>query len=391
MKILNTRYLLILMLLAVTSCSNNPKANDPDLEFIAAADWRYKALPAFQTPEHFLGALLAIKEIGKGDFMISPGDVEPVEASAKLIGEILGEDYIWYPIIGNHELEIPSSVDYLRAINPDGKTLPSIVNPGPPGTEETTYSFNWGDIHFVVLNVYYDGTSDVAGHQDGSVVPELNAWLDADLSQNSRKVNLVFAHAPMLAIPDMDNGRVRHQGEVLDRVPLQVHQFHKTMLKHSVDAYFCGDTHGTSVAKINGVWQVDVGHARGVEELFPAIIYQDLQQLGNLEQPGVMESYFEPRKYNVKKALYYMDLTGGVDYKVIEDQAALEAFHVFKTKVDADPALLHDYDEAYRTRFNTARSTFIKVGIYGEEVRLKIYRDDSRGGPYTLTKEVVLN
>jgi hypothetical protein len=41
-----------------------------------------------------------------------------------------------------------------------GVSLPSIVNAGPPGCEETTYSFDYGDAHFVVLNEYYNGTSD---------------------------------------------------------------------------------------------------------------------------------------------------------------------------------------------------------------------------------------
>jgi hypothetical protein len=28
-------------------------------------------------------------------------------------------------------------------------------------------------------------------------------------------------------------------------------------------AYFCGHTHNASAALINGVWQIDCGHARG--------------------------------------------------------------------------------------------------------------------------------
>ncbi len=393
MHLKSIRYLLIvvLMLMLMATCDTNQKISDPDLEFIVAADWRYKALPAFQSPEHFLGALLKIKEIGRGDFMISPGDVEPVEASAKLIGEILGEDYIWYPIIGNHELEEPSSVPYLRSINKDGNSLPHVVNAGPPGTVETTYSFDWGEVHFVVLNVYYDGESDINGHQDGSAVPALTAWLDDDLTRYGKRVNLVFAHAPMIAAPDMDNGRVRHSGEVLDRVPHQNFALHQILLKHGVDAYFCGDTHGTSVVKLNGVWQVDVGHARGAEELMLGVIYNDLQALGNLDQPGVIEDYFEPIKYKIKKGLYWAGLTDDVYYKELEDEPGLEAFRRFIATVDSNPSMLAEYDELFRTKANLARSTFMKVFIYGEEIRLKIYRDDSRGGPYLLTREFILN
>jgi hypothetical protein len=391
MKLRLSNFLILMMLAIITSCGGDKLSKSPDLEFIVAADWRYKALPEFQSPEHFLGALLSIKEVGKGAFMISPGDVEPVEPSAKLIGEILGEDYIWYPIIGNHELEEPTSVPYLRAINPDGKTLPHIVNAGPPGSIETTYSFDWGEIHFVVLNVYFDGESDVGGHDDGSAVPELIAWLDADLAKYSRQVNLVFAHAPIHAMPDMDNWRTRHQKEVLDRVPDQAFQLHHTLLKHGVNAYFCGDTHGTSVAKINGLWQVDVGHARGAEELMLTPIYNDLLALGNIDQPGVIEDYFEPIKYKIKKGLYHAGLTDGVYYKVLEDEPGLAAFRTFITTVRSNPAMLTEYDELFRASARIAPSTFMKVFINGEEIRLKIYRDDARGGPYEFTREFVLN
>ena len=41
-----------------------------------------------------------------------------------------------------------------------GVSLPNIVSAGPPGCEETTYSFDYGDAHFVVLNEYYNGISD---------------------------------------------------------------------------------------------------------------------------------------------------------------------------------------------------------------------------------------
>ncbi|MCD6175840.1 MAG: hypothetical protein J7K65_08780, partial [Planctomycetes bacterium] len=33
---------------------------------------------------------------------------------------------------------------------------------------------------------------------------------------------------------------------------------------HSVTAYICGHTHNFSYAKINGLWQIDAGHARGI-------------------------------------------------------------------------------------------------------------------------------
>ncbi len=165
----------------------------------------------------------------------------------------------------------------------------------------------------------------------------------------------------------------------------------QTLLKHGVQAYFCGDTHGASVTKINGLWQVDVGHARGAEELMLTPIYNDLLALGNIDQPGVIEDYFEPIKYKIKKGLYWAGLTDGVYYKELEDEPGLAAFRTFIATVGSNPAMLTEYDELFRAKAKIARSTFIKVAIFGEDIHLKIYRDDARGGPYVFTREFVLN
>lgn len=385
------RILITILGIGLTSCIPSGNVSEPDLEFIVAADWRYKATEAYRTPEHFLGALQAIKRVGQGDFMISPGDLEPVSASHELIVRELGEDYPWYPVIGNHELEDSGSVPYLRELNRGGNSLPNIVRKGPVGSEETTYSFDWGNCHFVVLNVYFDGQSDVGGHDDGSIVPELLAWLEEDLAANRRKFTFVFAHVPLMAMPDMDNGRIRHQGEVLDRNTDQMFDLYSTLVKYGVDAYFCGDTHNCSLTKMNDLWQVDVGHARGLEELFPKNIYRDVEQLVEENGLSALDSYFEARKYKIKKALYYMDLTAGVYYKSLEDQPALEAFRLFYRLVKEDFSRLDPFDEGYRHRFKTTKSTFIKVQVYRDEVQLDVYRDDAHGGEYSLTKSVVLN
>ena len=383
--------IIAIFVIGLTSCTPIWNVSEPGLEFIVAADWRYKATEAYRTPEHFLGALQAIKRVGQGDFMISPGDLEPVSASHELIIQELGEDYPWYPVIGNHELEDSGSVSYLRDLNKGGSSLPNVVRKGPVGSEETTYSFDWGDCHFVVINVYFDGQSDVGGHEDGSIVPEMLAWLEEDLAANRQKFTFVIGHAPLMAMPDMDNGRIRHQGEVLDRDTDQMFSLYSMLVKYGVDAYFCGDTHNCSLTKMNDLWQIDVGHARGLEELFPKNIYRDVEQLVEENGLSALDSYFEPRKYKIKKALYYMDLTEGVNYKSLEDQPALEAFRVFYQLVQEDSSRLKPYDEGYRNRFKTTQSTFIKVQVYRDEVRLDVYRDDARGGEYSLTKSMVLN
>ena len=95
-----------------------------------------------------------------------------------MITKVIGEDYPWYPVLGNHDPESPSTMEYLRQYS---ATVPNIVNRGPEGCEDTTYSFDYGNAHFVVLNVYFNGERDWG--LEGEIVPELLTWLEADGSR----------------------------------------------------------------------------------------------------------------------------------------------------------------------------------------------------------------
>jgi hypothetical protein len=222
-----------------------------DLVFIVAADMRNFAADG-EWSKNFSGACEAVKKVGAGSFMISPGDldVRPPSAVRDMIDQTIGEDYPWYPVLGNHDPESPSSMEYLREYS---TTLPNVVNRGPKGCEETTFSFDYGNAHFVVLNQYFDGVRDWG--LKGEIVPELLEWLEADLTATTKKHIFVFGHEPLIP-----------QGDSLDEDPENAFALHQLLMKHGVDAYVCGHTHNTSYAKINGLWQLDAGHARGLEE-----------------------------------------------------------------------------------------------------------------------------
>lgn len=230
--------------------------------FDVACDMRGYTLPKYDSPQHFAGVCQAIHKLGPGAFMVIPGDLDPPAAVRETLDRVLGADYVMYPVVGNHELEQPEHMPYLRAYNAGGTALPGIVRSGPPGAVETCYSFDYENAHFVALNQYYDGQSDaVAG---GDVGDALYAWLAEDLAENDRPIVFVFGHEPHVSVPDMDNGRVRHRGDSLDEHPEHNHRFWTLLREHGVVAYFCGHTHNASVSCINGVWQVDCGHARGL-------------------------------------------------------------------------------------------------------------------------------
>lgn len=383
-------YLMIFLPLvfSLIACVSKPNENGDELAFIVAADWRYTATEKFHSEQYFLGALEAIQKVGKGAFILSPGDVEPPSASRALISQILGAEYPWYPVIGNHELDNPSYMEYLRNYNHGGKSLPNVVRAGPPGCEETTYSFDFGNCHFVVLNQYFDGELD--NITDGDVVPELLKWLELDLAENTKKHIFVAGHEPLLAIPDMHNGRMRKQGTALDKYPQNVFKFYQTLMKYGVVAYFNGHTHNASISRLNGLWQIDVGHARGIENIYPGMVYQGIQGIFTngidigMTKDQAIDKYFWDQPYEIKKVLDYMDLTDGVYYKELADEPALEALQQFYFEAERLGEKRDEFFQTYWKNWSISASTFTKINVRNNEITADVYRNDAKGGPYTL-------
>ena len=234
--------------------------NRDGFSFIVTADMRNFAEPKYQTPQYFLGTCLAIRQVGRGAFMVSTGDIDPPAAVYETIRKTLGADYPWYPVVGNHEAETSKDMAWIRRWARRG--IPHVVRMGPTNGVETTYSFEIGPVHAVVINEYYTGRSDTKGK--GNIVPELLAWLKADLAANRKPYVFVFGHEPLVSMPDADTGRMRHKGDNLDAYPTNSFRFQQVLKKYKVTAFVCGHTHNCSWAKINGLWQVDPGHCRGI-------------------------------------------------------------------------------------------------------------------------------
>jgi hypothetical protein len=375
-------WIVVAAFLAATSVAED---TEDGLVFIVAADMRNFAADG-EWSKNFSGACEAVKEVGAGSFMISPGDldVRPPSAVRDMIDATIGEDYPWYPVLGNHDPESPSSMEYLREYS---KTVPNVVNRGPKGCEETTFSFDYGDAHFVVLNQYFDGVRDWG--LKGEIVPELMAWLEADLAATTRNNIFVFGHEPLLPMPDMDNGRIRHQGDSLDENPENAFALHQLLLKHGVKAYVCGHTHNTSYGKINGLWQLDPGHARGLEEasyadqMFAAIerAIEEGKKKGIGEANSLRQLYRDD-EYHVDYWFKYLGL---------KDQPVTQTLAQFYTEYKNDPTARDRYYEAQIKGRGQTRSTFFRVTVGADEVSVEIYRDDARGGPYELRKTFVLN
>ena len=214
---------------------------------------------------------------GPGAFLLSNGDQDPAHVTRNQIDAVLGPALPWYPVVGNHEVEkwlgfgVTGEMQYLR--DHYIAHLAGKVNPGPEGTRETTYSFDAGAAHIVIMNAYWDGrtepNSDMKG-KHGEFVAPLVAWVKKDLESSRKPWKLVVGHPPAFPQPDRDWKSGRHDidiGTALDVTREQVvrNPFWMMLEEQGVAAYLCAHTHLYSRFQPPGskVWQIDAAQARG--------------------------------------------------------------------------------------------------------------------------------
>jgi 3',5'-cyclic AMP phosphodiesterase CpdA len=197
-----------------------------------------------------------MKEIlgGGGAFQVSPGDITPLTREYKYLREAFGEDFMWYPCQGNHDHHEAEDIEFSHSYF--DRKLADHVNPGPAGCEKTTYSWDFKNAHFIVLNLYFDGKDEYG--TDGDVVDELYEWLKADLEKNKKPAVFVFGHEPAFPF-------YRQRWSSLNRYKAHRDRFWKLLEDNGVAAYFCGHTHKPAVYRENEgkTWQVQCGEARG--------------------------------------------------------------------------------------------------------------------------------
>lgn len=229
------------------------------VHFTVTADVRWEHI-AFDDVLAAMNSLVG----GQGDFQISPGDMDDrVWENRTRIDGRMGASAIWIPGVGNHEAEDPVEMEWIRTEFLTGNGVRSslqdlVGRAGPDGSRETTFSWDAGNVHFVNLNQYWNGStgpgSDVA--TDGDVVPELLAWLADDLEANTYPAIFVFGHEPAFPFH-------RHTGDSLNKYQANRDAFWALLERESVVAYVCGHTHVYSTYRPPGssVWQIDVGNA----------------------------------------------------------------------------------------------------------------------------------
>jgi len=242
-------------------CASAPPsaAKTENFSFLAAGDMRNFVKAKAADERYFDGMCAAAREVGAGAFMVSPGDFDPPAPVRAALDEYLGTNYLWYPVVGNHEIETPADMAWVQAWA--GRGIPHLVRAGPPDAELTTYSFDYGNSHFVAVNDYFDNRTNV--NSKGAIAQVTLDWLENDLATTTQTHIWVIGHQPIQSLPDMDSGRVRHGGESVSTQSASVARFIALLQQYRVRAYICGHTHNTSVARVQDLWQADSGHARG--------------------------------------------------------------------------------------------------------------------------------
>ncbi len=214
-------------------------------------------------------ACRAMATEGAGEFLVSPGDLDqqyssnPGDFAFQIVDQEIASGFPFFPGVGNHEFDDLNTMNAIRNFNHGG--IYYDVNPGPPGSENTTYSWDHGDAHFVMLNECFDGSYDL-GAANGNWNPVLDAWFIADLEANARPIIFVFGHFPAFPQPDRDTGLSMHTDDTdfnMANNGAYRDALWNILVDHNVTAYVCGHSHVSSAVNIEGVWQVDFGHARG--------------------------------------------------------------------------------------------------------------------------------
>lgn len=167
-------------------------------------------------------------------FMINMGDL--VEK---------GQDYVhwnnWFDaakgVIDNiPDMVVQGNHETYNAVGWDSTKPQYFVNQfkvpqnGPDGYKGQTYSYNYGNAHFVVL----DSQEDEEAPNDNSFLQKQADWLDKDLSASTAKWNFVFFHKTPYY------NKAARANVTLKNI------FDPVMEKHHVDVVFNGHDHGVS-------------------------------------------------------------------------------------------------------------------------------------------------
>gem|GEM_PF-6534912 len=240
------------------------------------------------------------------DAVIMVGDMDYINQTSQAYAESTVKNIPVFYVLGNHELD--NKFD-LSEVKQRFATYDFHPKAGPAGSSNTTYSFNLGDMHVVVLNEYWDGNNNGAcdwfvpngginsdescfkydNVSDGGFIPDaLFTWLENDLNDNTKNWTIVTGHEPMYP-------QTRHIGDSLDKDLTNRDRLESLFIKHKVIAYIGAHTHFSNMTTKNGIFHVDGGVSGvytsiGKGDPFASIIYTTVNSSGYFKLTHVHEN-----------------------------------------------------------------------------------------------------
>jgi len=217
---------------------------------------------------------------GKVDAIIMLGDMSKISQVRKAYSSSTAKNIPVFHVIGNHEVE--NSEDMAAVRSAYGSSLVPL-NPGPEGTDKTTYSFNAGNFHIVNMNLYWDGKKNDAwfkyGDGGGYVPDALYNWVDTDLARTSQPWKIVVGHEPLFPLG-------HHVGNSLDQNVENRDKLENLFISRKVAVYLSGHTHTSAVQLKGGVYHVAAGvtgpGTKKGEDSFASLIYTHTNKANDL-------------------------------------------------------------------------------------------------------------
>jgi hypothetical protein len=232
------------------------------------------------------------------DAVIMLGDMDTFEKTSKAYGESTARNIPVFYEVGNHELGNKADLPEIRK---SFTSYPFNPLPGPEGSRDTTYSFNLGDMHIVVLNEYWDGNNNGVcdwktpsggmnaddscfkyDGTDGGFIPDaLFKWLENDLDSNTKNWTIVTGHEQLYP-----SGR--HVGDSLDADKENRDKLEKLFVSKNLSAFIGAHTHFSSVITKDNIFHVDAGVCgiqtiSGSGDSFASIIYTTVDSSGQFK------------------------------------------------------------------------------------------------------------
>jgi hypothetical protein len=153
-----------------------------------------------------------------------------------------------YAVMGNHDRSGKEKSDKLW------QKFFDLPQNGPAGYEELTYSYDFENSHFVVLNSEKPDEHKIDKTQQD--------WLEKDLNGNKKDNTFIFFHEPAYPVS-------RHIGSSLDVNPADRDALWKILKDKKVTAVFNGHEHIVSRKKIDGIYEYIFGNTDATDYELP--------------------------------------------------------------------------------------------------------------------------